>query len=120
MKKYGRFDVTLPDEKFVWAPDEVTLGEQLMLEKESGQSYEDWISQVGRGRAEACQILVWFLRRKQGVQLERFSVDFPIRELELDPLEEDDPDPEAPAGSEPATDTASSTGGESLPSTSTG
>ena len=118
MKAYGRWDVTLPGERYTWEPDEVTVGECLMLEAEAESSYDQWIRDVGNNRAVACQILVWFLRRKEGRQEDRAAVDFPIRKLEITELV-GDADPEASAGSEPATSSPSSTGSESNPSSGT-
>jgi hypothetical protein len=103
MRKYGRWSVTLPGETYTWEPDAVTLGEQLMLQVEATSSYQNWIGDVGNEDAEACQILVWFLRRKAGRQEDRLSIDFPIRELDLEQIAEQVDDPEAPAPSEGAT-----------------
>jgi len=106
MRLYGRWRVALPDEEWTWEPDEVTLGECLMIEGEHGGSFDDWVRQVGDGRAEACQVLVWFLRRKAGQQVDRASVDFPIRKLTItyvEPESDGESDPEAGAPSEGAT-----------------
>lgn len=121
MKLYGRWKVTLPDEEYVWEPDEVTFSEQLLIENEADCSYDDWILEgVSESRAVPCQILVWFLRRKAGQQQERFAVDFPIRKLTLEKLDEPVALPESQAGSEqqsaPATSESSPTTTESGPS----
>lgn len=132
MKLYGRYSVIVSgDEKHIWEPDEVTLSEQLMLENEAECSYEEWISgahSIRAGYAEACQILVWFLRRKAGQQMDRFAVDFPIRRLDIEQIEEPVALPEVPAGSEqsepatsspsPSTESGPSSGGLSLAKTS--
>jgi len=121
VKALGKWDVDLPGEHYLWEPDEVSVGECLMLENESGQGYERWIADVGDGRAVACQILVWFLRRKAGRQEDRLAIDFPLRKLEITAFIEDgvDDDPEASAGSEPATASSSSTATESSPGSGT-
>jgi hypothetical protein len=112
---FGRWKVTLPPEEWIWEPDEVSFSDMLLLENESGQSYKDWIRQgVGQERAEATQILIWFLRRKADptYQQERYAVDPPnIRHFEMVeiPKAEVDVDPEAPAVSETATSSPSST-----------
>lgn len=117
MKAFGRWQVTLPDESYVWEPDEVLLGECLMIEREAGTSYDQWISDVASNRAVACQVLVWFLRRKAGKpQEERIGVEFPIRKLDITEIvEEAGEDPEASAGSEPATESPSLASTESDP-----
>lgn len=125
MKLYGRWKAAIPGEEYVWEPDEVTLSEQLLVENEAGTSYDDWIEDgVANSRAEACQILIWFLRRKAGQQQERFSVEFAIRKLTLTKIEEPVALPEAEAVSEksetatsspsPSTESAPSSGGLSL------
>ena len=103
---YGRWAVELPGEKdLIWEPDETTLAESLMIESElGGMAFDDWVAAIDERRPVACQVLVWFLRRKGGEQVDRLSVNFPIRRLELTKVEEDEPDPEASAGSSPATD----------------
>lgn len=121
MKLYGRWKVTLPDEEFVWEPDEVTFSEQLMIENEADCSYDEWILDgVSPSRAVPCQILVWFLRYKAGQQQERYAVEFPIRKLTLEKIDEPVALPESPAGSEqsePATSQSSPTTTGSVPST---
>jgi len=82
----------------------VTFGEQLLLETESGMSYNEWIADgVAEERAVACQILIWFLRRKAGRQEDRMSIDPQIRKLDIEEIVEVvDADPEASAASEAA------------------
>lgn len=117
MRAFGRWQVTLPGEEYVWEPDEVTLGECRTIEAEAGCTYMQWITRIGDADranplaatadqvSDACQVLIWFLRLKAGQQQERAAVDFPIRKLEIRQLTDDgeDDDPEASAGSEPAT-----------------
>ena len=104
MRTYGRYNVTLPDEKYVWEPDEISVGEQLMIENETGGSYHEWIRAIVEERAVAIQTLIWYLRRMSGRQEDRMGTEFPIRKLEIERIEDEvDPDPEADAGSEPAT-----------------
>lgn len=120
MKAYGRWNVVLPGESYVWEPDEVTLGECLMIENEAEQIYDAWIRDVGDGRSVACQILIWFLRRKAGRQEDRIAVEFPIRKLDITEIVEAvADDPEASAGSEPATEPTSPSTTESDPGNGT-
>ena len=126
MRLYGRWKVSLPGEEHVWEPDEVLFSEQLLLENESGMSYDEWILDgVRLSRAVPCQILVWFLRRKAdpAYQVDRMAIEFPIRKLDLERLDiedEVDPDPEAPAASEAATPLSSPASTESAPGSSNG
>lgn len=117
MKLYGEWRVDLPGgESYIWRPDDTTLGEALMLETETGTSFDEWVQGIDARAAVPCQVLVWFLRRKDGRQEDRMSVDFPIRRLDLTHLEDEvDADPEASAGSEPATQGPSPASTESVP-----
>lgn len=119
MKALGRWEVTLPGESYVWEPDEVTVAECLMLETESGLTFPQWILAIDDERAEACQILVWFLRHKAGRQEDRFAVDFPLRKLEIREIGEEGDDPEGSAGSGPATEQPSPSTTESAPGSGT-
>lgn len=122
MKLYGKWKVTLPGEDYEWAPDDMTLGECLMVETETGLSFDDWLTAIAEDRAEACQVLVWFLRRKAGRQEERIAVDFPIRRLIFEQIAEPaaDADPEASAASEAATPPSSPASTGSAPGSGTG
>jgi hypothetical protein len=118
LKLYGRWKVTLPPEEWVWEPDEITFDDQLLIENEADASYDEWImTGIRDSRAEACQILIWFLRRKAGQQEDRFAVrPTNIRHLDLEKLDDEvDADPEADAASEAATSSPSTTGTESNP-----
>jgi len=110
---FGRYKVTLPPEEWLWEPDEVSFSDMLLLENETGGSYNQWIQKgIAEERAEACQVLIWFLRRKNDptYQQERYAVDPPnIRRLSIVAIVEVDADPEAPAVSEAATSSPSST-----------
>ena len=119
MRLYGRWKVSLPGEEYVWEPDETTVSEELMLEGEHGLSFDEWVEAVDERKAIPCQVLVWFLRRKAGRQEDRMSVDFPIRRLATEQLDED-ADPEAPAVSETATEPSSPASTESVPGSSNG
>jgi hypothetical protein len=110
---FGRYKVTLPPEEWLWEPDEVSFSDMLLIENETGGSYNQWIQKgIAEERAEACQVLIWFLRRKNDptYQQERYAVDPPnIRRLSIVAIVEVDADPEAPAVSEAATSSPSST-----------
>lgn len=121
MRLYGEWKVTLPGEEYVWAPDDTTLAETLMLENETGETFDDWVTGIDARRAVPCQVLIWFLRYKAGKQEDRMTVDFPIRRLNLVHIvEEVEDDPEASAGSEPATSQPSPASTESDPGNGTG
>lgn len=106
---YGRWNVTLPDEKYVFEPDEITVADMLLLKSELGdRTFDQWLNGIDQREPVECQVLIWYLRRKDGRQEDRMAVDFPLRRLVLEPIPDvdDTPDdelPEAPAGSEPAT-----------------
>lgn len=117
MRLYGQWSVRLPGEEYVWSPDDTTLGENLMIETETGGTFDEWVKAIDERRAVACQVLVWFLRRQAGRQEDRMAVDFPIRRLDVEKL--GDADPEASAGSEPATPPDSPPSTESDPGNGT-
>jgi hypothetical protein len=131
LRLFGRWKVTLLDEEFIWAIDDTTVSDQLLLENElDGQPFEDWLAAVDQRKAVACQVLIWYLRRKKDptYQQERFAVDFPIRRLVTAEIEEPLPLPPTRAGSEtpepatssdsPATVSGPTNGVSSLASTS--
>ena len=100
----AKIKVTIPGEEYLWDPDDMMLSEQRLIESELPKdSFSQFLDGIDERRADECQVLVWFLRRKAGNQMDRHAVDFPIRRLTIEVLPEAIPDPEAPAGSEPAT-----------------
>lgn len=87
MKLIGRWLVELPDESHAWEPDEYTNADERLLEGEiPGFTFDTWASDIDARRADACEVLVWMLRRKAGNQSDRTSVLFPIRRLDLTEL----------------------------------
>lgn len=120
-KLFGTWTVTLPDETYTFEPDDITVGESLMLEQElDGATFDDWLVAIDERRAVPCQVLIWFLRRKAGRQEDRMGVEFPIRRLSLTKVEDDpDPDPNVSADSESATSPSSPPSTESDPGSST-
>lgn len=108
--KLGKWKVTLPDEEYEFSPDDLPLSDWLMIGAELRASGE-WVSprkflyDVDDKQMGPCQVLVWFLRRKDGRNEDRFTVDFPLLSLEMTPVDDEgeEDDPEAPAGSGPAT-----------------
>lgn len=117
---FGRWTVKLPGEEYVFEPDEITVAEEYRLESElGGLSFDQWLTEVDERRASACQTLIWFLRYKAGRVEDRSQVNFPIRRLVLESIEE--PDPNSPAsgdGSAPADGPATSEATTSQPSLS--
>lgn len=109
---YGRFNVILPDEEYVWEPDEMTFGECKGVEDElegtGWEAFTDWMVACSRARPVACQVLVWFLRYKAGKPSERRDVDFPLRKLRIEPI----PDPKDEASTETSEAGTSSTTSE--------
>jgi hypothetical protein len=83
VKLYGAWRVTLPDESYLFEPDEMLGSEWSLIETELGMSFEQWVSEINEARFVACQGLVWFLRRKAGRLEDRMAVDFKIRQLVL-------------------------------------
>lgn len=97
--------VTLPDEEYLFEPDEILGSEWGAIETETGMSFEDWTNAIDARKWVPCQVLVWFLRQKAGRQEERRDVDFKIRQLKLVRVD----DPKAPTEtSEPDTSSPSS------------
>ena len=106
-----RFQVSWPGESYVYEPDEITMAELKMLEAEwpEGWSFRDWTVQIDRKNGNALQILVWFLRFKAGRVQPRIEVD-DVKPFQIDitRLEDGGDDPEAPAASDAATSSPSS------------
>lgn len=89
----------------------MTLGEWNLLETELGDiDFDTWTEQIDARKAMACQVLVWFLRKKDGVQEDRTSVNFPIRRLVLTRI------PKEPASTPETSDESTS---ETSPSSDT-
>lgn len=105
----GIWRVDIPGgETYTFDPDGLTMGEMYTLESElGGMSFLQWLDGINDRRAAAIQILVWFLRRQAGKPQDRGSVDVPPRKVDLNRTDLP-PDPESPAGTEPASDSGSS------------
>jgi hypothetical protein len=86
----GAWKVTLPGESFTWEPDEMMLSEWAECEAAYGGTFKEWAIAINDREAKACRVLVWWLRRKKGIDLELADVDFKIRQLDVEPI----PDPE--------------------------
>lgn len=93
MKLYGTWKVTLPDEEYLFEPDEILGSEWGAIEAQAGMSFDEWATGIDTGTWVPCQVLVWYLRQKAGRQEERREVDFKIRQLRLERVE----DPKVPA-----------------------
>lgn len=105
MKVYPVMKVALGDEEYVWDRNEMLGSEWMMIQNElGGMKWEPWLDSIDARDFPACQVLIWFLRYKNGQQQDRFSVDFPLFQLALSVVDDEVVDgPEAGAGSEPAT-----------------
>lgn len=86
------------------------LTDMLLIEgelgtKTGGPTYRNWLAtlQGPAQRADSVQILVWYLRRVAGQQMDRLNVDVPFMKLTLEDIEDVSTDPEAQAASEAAT-----------------
>lgn len=101
MKRYGVWKVTLPDQEFTWEPDEATVSDCYEIARESGQAYEDWINSIDQRDPLACQVLIWFLLRQKGEQLDRAGIDFKLRQLDTERV----PVPKGRASKTPAPST---------------
>lgn len=112
------YKVTLPDEEFLFEPDEMQGSEWGAVEAETGSTFEEWTDGIDKRLWVPCQTLVWFLRTKAGAPCERREVDFKIRQLKIARV----PDPKDQAAtrrSAPGTGSRSSKRSESDPPTST-
>ena len=93
----------------VWLADEdlgvfdehaFTLSDAYLIEghsggNASGLSVNEFMAGINRGQPLAIQTLIWWLKFKQGVNVDRAAIDFKIADLRL----EDEPDPtEASSG----------------------
>lgn len=94
----GAWKVTLPGETFTWEPDEMLLSEWAEVEEAYSGTFRDWVDAIDAREAKACQVLIWWLRRKKGIVLAVDDVDFKIRQLTTEPI----PDPEAEAAASPS------------------
>lgn len=102
MKQYGTWKVSLPGEEYTFEPDQILGSECLAIENEAGVSFEEWLIEIDKVKAIACQVLVWFLRQKAGIQEVRRDVDFKIRQLRLVRV----PDPKGTDSANSATTTS--------------
>lgn len=71
-----------------------TLSDAFLIEGHSGGhasglSVNEFMAGINRGQPLAIQTLIWWLRFKQGQNVDRPSIDFNIADLRL----EDEPDP---------------------------
>src|SRR5881628_2956917 len=78
---YGAWTVTLPGESYTWEPDDMLLSDWALVEEEFGGTFDEWVRGIDQRAAGACQVLIWFLRRQNGLVIDRSKVDFPIRQL---------------------------------------
>jgi hypothetical protein len=90
-KLYGAWKVTLPGETFTWEPDEM-LGSEWgeLAQRLGGMSFEDWVDGIDQRDFGPCRALIWFLRRRKGIDLDLADVDFKIRQMDTEKI----PDPE--------------------------
>jgi hypothetical protein len=94
VKQYGAWKVTLPGETFTWEIDEMMLSEWAECAAKFGGTFEDWVAAVDDRDARACQVLIWFLRHKKGIDVALEDVDFKIRQLVTEQVK----NPEGEAG----------------------
>jgi hypothetical protein len=127
----GEWKLTLPSgESLLWQPDDMLGSELLMVEQELQNTKwaetARWagddlmaamLAGVKAARHEPCQVLVWFLRRKAGQQLERISVNEQWRRMRVEEVEA--PEDEA-ATPPPETSTSSPASGDSESEPTTG
>jgi hypothetical protein len=93
----GPYKVTLPGESFTWEPDEMMLSDWSTVEDHFGGTFDGWIDGINDRDAAACRVLIWWLRRRKGIELDLAAVDFKIRQLAVEPLKEPAADPEGEA-----------------------
>ena len=98
MRLYGEWKVTIPGEEFTFQPDEMTGPDCYMVEQElegtPWEAFDAWILGISEDRWVPCQTLIWFLRTKAGQQVDRRSVDFPLRKMQMTKVPKDEPDTE--------------------------
>lgn len=97
MKRYGRYKVILPDEEHVWEPDNWLGSTWNQVETDLSLPFPRFIQAVDDRQFLPCQWLIWYLRRQDGLEQDRLSVDFHLTLLKLVPM----PDPEATAADTP-------------------
>jgi hypothetical protein len=114
---YGTWKVTLPGETCTREPDEMLGSEWKLCKDEFGGDFEDWVNGFVARDPDACQVLIWWLRSKKGINLDRVAVDFKIRQLVTEQI----PDPEGeavvPASTTATSETSSNGAGELVTST---
>jgi len=97
----GTWTVTLPGETFTWEPDEMMLSEWADVEEAYGGTFMDWVNAIDAREAKACQVLIWWLRRRKGIDIDLDAVDFKIRQLTTTEIK-DPPSPEDVAAASPS------------------
>ena len=73
--------VTLADETWDFDASELTIGEVKSIVAETGQSLDEWITDVQRGMPDALQVLIWWL---QGRKVKPAAIDFRMGDLDLE------------------------------------
>lgn len=102
--KYGTWEVShpgdteTPAESYVWEPDETSLSDCMLIETETGGlTFQEWVQGVDPERRPMnCQVLIWYLRRINGQLMDRTSVIFPIRKLDVVEVPKDSPSTDGP------------------------
>jgi hypothetical protein len=106
--QYGTWQVShpgdddTPAESWLWEPDDTSLSDCMLIETETGGlTFAEWLNGIDPERRPMnCQVLVWYLRRKAGQLMDRTSVVFPIRKLDVVEAPKDLPSTD---GSDPST-----------------
>ena len=112
---YGAWTVSLPSETYTWKPDDMLLSDWAAVEEEFGGTFDEWVRGIDQRQADACQVLIWFLRRQSGLVIDRAKVDFPIRQLKTVQVTEDPEDEAATGTNGAATSEPSPDGAGDLP-----
>lgn len=86
------FKVRLPDEEYLFDTDDMLGSEWGAIEEETGLTYDEWTVAIDQRKWVPCQVLIWFLRQKNGRPEVRREVDFKIRQLDVERV----PDPKGP------------------------
>lgn len=79
----GSWRVDYQEESWPFEPDDLTVGQILAIEREFGDELATMLRDVDRGRPEACQVLIWWLR---GMKQDRLQVDIMPRRVDVYPV----------------------------------
>lgn len=77
---------TDPDkaQKWPWEPAKLLVPEVIVIERETGLTYEEWVDQMQRNSATAVRAFLWVMLRREQPQLRIGQVIFTMSEISIE------------------------------------